>query len=192
MSPTVAGSLLVPVPRLAGGVRLSVLIPVVGVLFAPFPGASAASLGIAGILSDFPPAVVAPASPLAFGAAADDLSRTALRGLKGLQAIRAKARRQTNSSKVRFIRKPGGDQTLNVAARSRQTRGRRAEYRNCCRVRTASPPMSSSTTKPGELRSFYSGTDSEGALACARSVHHPRDCFRRIDSRRVQSKPTEY
>src|SRR5262249_4750812 len=33
-------------------------------------------------------------------------------------------------------------------------------FRNCCRVHTASPPMSSSTTtKPWKLRSIYSGTD---------------------------------
>jgi hypothetical protein len=32
------------------------------------------------------------------------------------------------------------------------------KFRICCRVGTASPPMSS-TTKPGEMRSFYSGTD---------------------------------
>lgn len=31
-------------------------------------------------------------------------------------------------------------------------------FRICCRVGTASPPMSS-TTKPGEMRSSYSGTD---------------------------------
>jgi hypothetical protein len=29
---------------------------------------------------------------------------------------------------------------------------------------TASPPMSSSTTKPGELRAFYSGTDNRIAV----------------------------
>jgi hypothetical protein len=31
-----------------------------------------------------------------------------------------------------------------------------SRFRNCCRVRTASPPMSSSrtTTKPGKLRGF--------------------------------------
>jgi hypothetical protein len=37
-----------------------------------------------------------------------------------------------------------------------------SRFRNCCRVHTASPPMSSflPTSKPGKLRVFYSGTDS--------------------------------
>lgn len=48
------------------------------------------------------------------------------------------------------------------------------KFRICCRVGTASPPMSS-TTKPGKLRSFYSGTDKRGevSLLGANFNRHP-------------------
>jgi len=85
---------------------LPVFIPVAGPLFAPLPRALAALLGVDGIVCEFPPTVVGAALPLAFRAAADDLLGMTSRGLKGLQAMRAGALGQSNSSEVCFKRKP--------------------------------------------------------------------------------------
>jgi hypothetical protein len=141
MSLTVAGSLLFAVPRRAEWMRLPIFIPVAGALFAPLPRAFAASLGVGGIVGESLAAVVGAALPLASRAAADDLSGMAFRGLKRLQAMRAGARWQTNSSEVCFQRNLEGNQNLWLDILSPANVGRTgAECRNCYRVPTASPP----------------------------------------------------
>jgi hypothetical protein len=73
MSLTVAVLLLVAVANYAVGVRLTVLIPVLGVLFAPLPRALPALVRIYRVAGQLVAAIVGSPLPLAFRTAADNL-----------------------------------------------------------------------------------------------------------------------
>src|SRR5580693_4048069 len=85
---TVAGFLLA-IPLDTGRVCLTILVPVVGVLFAPLACALPACLGVVRIDCDLLSAVAGTALPLAAGLTTDGLRRLTSRRDKGLVAIRA-------------------------------------------------------------------------------------------------------
>ena len=84
---TVAGALLLAIAFDAGRVRLAVLLPVIGMLFAPLAGTLPARLAVARIVCELGSAVVGTALPLAAGIAANGLRGLIYRRRKGLEAV---------------------------------------------------------------------------------------------------------
>ena len=159
--------LLFPISSHCVGVFGAVPTPVIGIARPPLPGAVAADVAVFGIGGDLLPVIVGPALTLTASFATDRLQRSKLRSLKGLLTIAAtpfphNSRCRTDAYEG-AARKVSTEKWLTyfwLKIGSRHASDHPARFRNCCRVHTASPPMSSSTTtKPGELRSFYSGTD---------------------------------
>src|SRR5580698_1876324 len=134
--------LLLAIPVNRFGMFHAVTRPVIRMAGAPFSGAIAANIAILRIGGNLLSVVFGSALPLACQFAADHLARLKLRKLKGLLAIAAAPFRHTA-----VVASPCmGDRRRPLPSR----------FRNCCRVHTASPPMSSlrTTTKPGKLRVF--------------------------------------
>jgi hypothetical protein len=119
--------LLLAVSLGGGGILLPILLPVRGIAGAPFPKTVAADVAVFGIGSEFTAVIIGATTALAVGFAADRLAALELRRLEILLAVEA----------TPFTH-------MNGVVSSRQTSSPVAsEFRNCCRVATASPPMAS-------------------------------------------------
>jgi hypothetical protein len=79
--------LAVPVGR--GGILLPVLLPVVGIAEAPFPGTVAADLAVFGVDCDFGAVIIGATTALAVGFATYGLAALELRRLEDLLAVEA-------------------------------------------------------------------------------------------------------
>jgi hypothetical protein len=86
---TVAEFLLLAIPLDADGVRLTVLLPVVGMLLTPLAGALPARFAVLMISRNFLSAVAGTAPPLAFDLAAYGLRGLTFRRDEGFVAVRA-------------------------------------------------------------------------------------------------------
>ena len=117
--------LSLPVPLNGRGILLPILLPVIGMPGAPFSGAVPADLPVFGIGSELFPVILGAASALAIGSAADCLSGLEFGRLEDLLAVEA----------TPFNHMKG------VVSRHRHRLPPRSQFRNCCRVATASPPM---------------------------------------------------
>ena len=113
-------------PVLIGGGRvfLPVLLPVIGIARAPFSGTVPADFAVLGIGGDFGAMIIGATTALAVGSAANDLATLELRRLEDLLAVEA----------TPFTH-------MNGVVSSSQARLDQEEFRNCCKVLTASPPM---------------------------------------------------
>jgi len=169
--------MLPPVPELLPfavtshgvGVFGSVALPVIRMAGPPLLLAIAADVAVFGIAGDLLPVVVGAAPTLANGFTADRLKRLKLGRLKRLLTVAAapfphnrrcrtvsrlpKWSRFQNPKRVALFLAEIGSNGRRGSFRNATARRR---FRNCCRVHTASPPMSSlrTTTKPGKLRVF--------------------------------------
>jgi len=85
---TVASVLLLPIALDAGRVRLTILLPIIRMLFAPLACALPARLAVVRIASELRPAVVGTALLLALGIAADGLRELIWGRGEGLEAVR--------------------------------------------------------------------------------------------------------
>ena len=108
---------------------LTIVPLVIGMNFTPFALAVADAFGVLGIGLDLGAMVVGAALALAIRLAADGLSGAESKGLEGLLTVTAGAGRQIIFSGDWFNGNPPGEQMS------------QAEYRICCKVPTASPPM---------------------------------------------------
>ena len=124
----VAELLLLAVSVGGGGILLPILLPVIGIAGAPFSGTVPADLAVFGIGGDFGAVIIGAATALAVGSAADGLAGLELRRLEDLLAVEATPFTHMNGV---------------VSSRRHDWPLAAAEFRNCCRVATASPPMAS-------------------------------------------------
>jgi hypothetical protein len=81
--------LLLPVLIGGGRVFLPVLLPVIGIAGAPFPGTIPADFTVLGIGGNFGAVIIGAATALAVGLAANGLSALELRRLEDLLAVEA-------------------------------------------------------------------------------------------------------
>jgi hypothetical protein len=110
-----------------GGILLPVLFPVIGIAGAPFSGTVAADVAVFGIGGEFTAVIIGAPTALAVGLAAYGLAALELRRLEILLAVEATPFTHMNG----------------VFSSRRTSSAARREFRNCCRVATASPPMAS-------------------------------------------------
>ena len=111
----------------SGGILPPILLPVVGIAGAPFPGTVATDVAVFGIGGKFASVIIGATTALAVGFAADGLTALELRRLEDLLTVEATPFNH-----------------MNGVVSSRQTSSPAPEeFRNCCRVFTASPPMAS-------------------------------------------------
>ena len=104
---------------------MPILLPVIGMAGSPFPGAVPADLPVFRIGGELFPVILGAAPALAIGSAADCLAGLELRRLEDLLAVEATPLNHMKS----------------VVSRRRHRLPPRSQFRNCCRVATASPPM---------------------------------------------------
>ena len=140
----VSNLLQLTIPLNDGRVLFAIPSPVVRIAGAPLLRTIQAFLPVDRVRSDLLAVIIGAATPLAVGLTAYRLPRLILRWLEDHLTVAAAPFDHT-----------GGCRTAEASVSD-------GRFRNCCRVHTASPPMSSSTTtKPGKLRSIYSGADSK-------------------------------
>ena len=75
------------VPVGGGGILLPILLPVIGIAGAPFPGTVPADVAVFGIGGEFGTVIIGTATALAFGPAANGLAALELRRLEDLLAV---------------------------------------------------------------------------------------------------------
>ena len=110
-----------------GGILLPILFPVIGIAGAPFPETIATDIAVFGIGGEFGAVIIGAATALALGLTANGLAALELRRLEDLLAVEATPFTHMNG----------------VVSSRRTSSAARPEFRNCCRVPTASPPMAS-------------------------------------------------
>ena len=155
----IAEFLLLAVPGGRVGMRSSILLPVIRIANSPFSGTVAAYLAVFRIVGDLLAVVLSPATPLADRFATHRLARLKLRRLKGFVAIAAASFPHYRCVALRLGSQDGGrEKRAKMAVLFPVEIGSPPGFRNCCRVHTASPPMSS-TSKPAAMRVFYPGAD---------------------------------
>ena len=131
------------IPLDCGGVLPAILSPILGIPGAPLLSAVRAGLPVFRVRGKFLPSIIGAAAPLAIRLTASRLTRLKLRWQEASLTVTASPFHHTGGCRTEAGRFSCAE-----------------EFRSCCRVDTASPPMAhSGTTKLAEMLSFYPGAD---------------------------------
>jgi outer membrane receptor protein involved in Fe transport len=145
---TVAGFLLLAIPLDAGGVRLAILLPVVGMFFTPLACALPACFGVVRIGCNLLSAVAGTPSSLATGLATNGLRGLTFRGDEGLVAVRTTS--LDHRGVVAFQRRRNLETNLEYLPRPRR----------CVFAWPHWPRLS-----PAEMATFFTGSNTRETFA---------------------------